>query len=189
MSHSFLRFSRTHRAPAFLLARSGVDGRFPDMPLAASPPHPLVASRRHHLRRQTAVQTSVPLGSDFRMERGQIVEASQNSPPCAVWAAGVLHDPCGYDSLPFMSKGAPPPDLPVAERSYLIGRQPAVVFRVPLRSDVWIERRYIVLAGYHCFPRANRASSASAPAQDACPPRMTLITFPLDISLASCQHV
>ena len=163
-------FSGAYGASTFLLSGSGVDGCFPNMPLAASPPHPLVASRRHHLWRQTAVQSSVPLGSDFRMERGQIVEASQNPPPCTVWGGRILNYPCGYDSLPFMSKGTPPPDLPVAERSYLVWRQTAIALSVPLCSDIRIERRQIILAGYHGLPRANRASSASAPAEYASSP-------------------
>ena len=160
-----LCFAGTHRASAFLLASSGIDGCFPDVSLTASPPHPFMASRRHHLWRQTAVQRSIPLGGDLRIERCKIVEASQNAPPCTVWAAGVFRDPCSNDSLPFMIKGTPPPNFPVAERSDLVWSQDAVALRVPLRGKARKERRQIILAGHHGFSRAERASGASAPAE------------------------
>ena len=165
-----LCFAGTHRASAFLLARSGIDGCFPDVSLAASPPHPLTASRRHHLRRQAAVQRIVPLDGDLRIDRCKIVEAGQNAPSCAVGAAGVFRDPRSDDSLPFVIKGTPPPNLPVAERSDLVWCQAAVSLRVPLRGKARKERRQIILAGHHGFSRADRALGTSAPAQDAGPP-------------------
>lgn len=103
-----LCFAGTHRASAFLLASSGIDGCFPDVSLTASPPHPFMASRRHHLWRQTAVQRSIPLGGDLRIERCKIVEASQNAPPCTVWAAGVFRDPCSNDSSNYRRAALPP---------------------------------------------------------------------------------
>ena len=184
-----LCFASAHRASAFLLACPGVDGCFPDVSLAASPPHPLMASRRHHLRRQAAVQRIVPLDGDLRTDRCKIVEAGQNAPSRAVGTAGVFRAPCSDDSLPFVTKGTPPPNLPVAEGSNLIWCQTAVALRVPLRSKPRKERRQIILAGHHGFSRADRALGTSVPAQDAGPPGMAFPAFPPNISFTSRQHI
>lgn len=163
-------FSGAYGTSAFLLSGSGVDGYFPDVSLTASPPHPFMASRRHHLWRQTAVQRSIPLGGDFRMKRCKIVEASQNAPSCAVWAAGVLYSSCCNDGLPFMTKCASPPYLSVAEGSDLIRSQTSVALRIPLCGKARKERRQIILAGHHSLPSTNRASRASASAEYASSP-------------------
>lgn len=160
-------FSGAYGTSAFLLSGSGVDGCIPDVSLTASPPHPFMASRRHHLWRQTAVQRVIPLRGDFRMKRSKIIKTSQNAPSCAVWAAGVLYSSCCNDGLPFMTKCASPPYLSVAEGSDLIRSQTSVALRIPLCGDVWKERRQIILAGHHSLPSANRASGASASAEYA----------------------
>lgn len=163
-------FSGAYGTSTFLLSGSGVDGCFPNMPFSAFPPYPFMASRRHHLWGQTAVQRVIPLGGDLRIERCKIVEASQNAPSCAVWAAGVLYSSCCNDGLPFMTKCASPPYLSVAEGSDLIRSQTSVALRIPLCGDVWKERRQIILAGHHSLPSANRASRASASAEYASSP-------------------
>lgn len=163
-------FSGAYGTSTFLLSGSGVDGCFPDVSLTASPPHPFMASRRHHLWCQTAVQRSIPLGGDLRIERSKIIKTSQNAPSCAVWAAGVLYSSCCNDGLPFMTKCASPPYLSVAEGSDLIRSKTSVALRIPLCGDVWKERRQIILAGHHSLPSANRASRASASAEYASSP-------------------
>ena len=163
-------FSGAYGTSTFLLSGSGVDGCFPDVSLTASPPHPFMASRRHHLWCQTAVQRSIPLGGDLRIERSKIIKTSQNAPSCAVWAAGVLYSSCCNDGLPFMTKCVSPPYLSVAEGSDLIRSQTSVALRIPLCGDVWKERRQIILAGHHSLPSANRASRASASAEYAISP-------------------
>ena len=178
-------FSGAYGTSTFLLSGSGVDGRFPNMPFSAFPPYPLVTSRRYHFWSQTAVQRAIPLRGDFRMKRSKIIETGQDAPSCAVWAPGVFYSSCSNDGLPFMAKCTSPPDLPVAEGSDLIRSQTSVALRIPLCGDVWKERRQIILAGHHGLPSANRASHASASAQNACPPRMASIAFPPDASFAS----
>lgn len=163
-------FSGAYGTSTFLLSGSGVDGRFPNMPFSAFPPHPFMASRRHHFWGQTAVQRSIPLGSDLRIERSKIIKTSQNAPSCAVWAAGVLYSSCCNDGLPFMTKCASPPYLSVAEGSDLIRSQTSVALRVPLRGKARKEHRQIILAGHHSLPSANRASRASASAEYASSP-------------------
>ena len=163
-------FSGAYGTSTFLLSDSGVDGRFPNMPFSAFPPYPLVTSRRYHFWGQTAVQRAIPLRGDFRMKRSKIIKTSQNAPSCAVWAAGVLYSSCCNDGLPFMTKCASPPYLSVAEGSNLIRSQTSVALRIPLRGDVWKERRQIILAGHHSLPSANRASRASASAEYASSP-------------------
>ena len=180
-----LCFSGTHGASAFLLAGSGIDGCFPNMSFAATPPNPSVTSRRYHFWCQRAIQCIVPLGCNFRVDRCKIVKARQDAPSCAVWAPGVFYSSCSNDGLPFMAKCTSPPDLPAAEGSDLIRSQTSVALRIPLCGDVWKERRQIILAGHHGLPSANRASRASASAQNACPPRMASIAFPPDASFAS----
>ena len=163
-------FSGAYGTSTFLLSGSGVDGCFPDVSLTASPPHPFMASRRHHFWGQTAVQRAIPLRGDFRMKRSKIIKTSQNAPSCAVWAAGVLYSSCCNDGLPFMTKCASPPYLSVAEGSDLIRSQTSVALRVPLRGKARKERRQIILAGHHSLPSANRASRASASAEYASSP-------------------
>ena len=162
-----LCFSGTHRAPAFLLTGSGVDSSFPNMSFAAPPPDPFMTPQCYHFRCQTVIQRIVPLSSDSWEKRCKIIEASQNAPPCAVWATGVFYSSCSNNGLPFMPKCALPPDLSVAEGSDLIRSQTSVAFRVPLCGDVWKKRRQIILTGHHGLPRANRASRASASAEYA----------------------
>ena len=178
-------FSGAYGTSTFLLSGSGVDGRFPNMAFSAFPPYPLVTSRRYHFWSQTAVQRAIPLRGDFRMKRSKIIETGQNAPARTIWAGGAFHGSgCNY-CLPFMSKRTSPPDLFVAEGSDLIRSQTSVALRIPLCGDVWKERRQIILAGHHGLPSANRASRASASAQNACPPRMASIAFPPDASFAS----
>ena len=165
-----LCFSSTHGTAAFLLAGSGIDGCFPNMSFVASPPYSLMAPRCYHFRCQTDIQRIVPLSSDIWVKRCKIVEASQNAPSCAAWAARVLYNSCSNDGLPFMPKRASPPNPPVAEGSYLIWFQTSVAFRVPLCGDVWKECRQIIFTGHHGLPSANRASRASASAEYASSP-------------------
>lgn len=182
-------FSGAYGTSTFLLSGSGVDCCFPNMPFSAFPPYPLVTSRRYHFRGQTAVQRAVPLRGDFRMKRSKIIETSQNTTPCAVRKARILHDPCGNNGLPFMAKCASPPNPLVAEGGYLIRLQAAIALCVPFCGEARKACCQIILTGHHGFSKANRTSCTSASAQDACPPRMAFITFPPDASFASCQHI
>ena len=115
-----LSFARTHGTAAFFLAGSGIDGCFPNMTFVASPPYSLMAPRCYHFRCQTDIQRIVPLSSDSWIKRCKIVEASQNAPSRAVWAARVLYNSCSNDGLPFVPKCASPPNPPVAEGSNLV---------------------------------------------------------------------
>ena len=165
-----LSFARTHGTAAFFLAGSGIDGCFPNMTFVASPPYSLMAPRCYHFRCQTDIQRIVPLSSDSWIKRCKIVEASQNAPSRAVWAARVLYNSCSNDGLPFVPKCASPPNPPVAEGSNLVWSQTSVALCVPLCGDVWKGRRQIILAGHHGLPSANRASRTSASAEYASSP-------------------
>lgn len=172
-----------------MLAGSGIDSCFPNMSFAATPPNPSVTSRRYHFRCQTGVPCIVPLSSDSWIKRCKIVEASQNAPSCAVWAARVLYNSCSNDGLPFVPKCASPPNPPVAERSNLIWSQTSVSLRVPLCGDVWKGRRQIILAGHHGLPSANRALRTSASAEYASSPCVSVLAFPPNIFMTSFQYI
>lgn len=75
------------RAAGFGLPGPGIYYGAPHVPFGAAPPDLFMASRRHLLRRQRAVELARPLGGDARLDRREVVEARQDLPPRAVWAA------------------------------------------------------------------------------------------------------
>mgnify|MGYP006968329999 CR=1 FL=1 len=187
--HISLCFSGTDRTAAFIFSGSGVDNRFPDVSFAAFPPDALMAARRDHFRRQAAVERIIPLCSQLWKERCKIIEASQNTPACAIRTSGVFHGSGCDDRLPFMAEHTSPPDLFVAVGRHLIRFQTAITLSIPFRSEIWKERKQIIFAGNGSFAAANRASAAAYPAQNACAPRMTVFAAPPHILLTACQHI
>ena len=80
--------SCTYRAAALLHPGSGINKGFPDVAVGALPPDSPVAARSHLIRRQSAVESWVPFPRHLRLQRCQIIEATQHLPIHAVGTAG-----------------------------------------------------------------------------------------------------
>ena len=78
--------SGAHRTAALFCTCSGIDRRFPTVPLRALPPDLPAAAHCDHGRCQSTVETCVPLLREFWFQGCQVVEPFQDFPTGTVRA-------------------------------------------------------------------------------------------------------
>ena len=153
-------------AAAELVAGAAIDNGLPDVASAALPPNFFAAAGKDMVGREWAVESWVPLGCNFRIEGGEIVEAWEHFFICAIWTSAVALGTAGNDGLILMAFVADPPDFFVAGGGDVVWGEGAVFGRVPLTGDVWILAGEVVFAGDDLFACADWATAAAAAAGD-----------------------
>lgn len=168
-------------AAAELVAGAAVDDGLPDVAGATLPPNFFAAAGKDMVGREWAVEGWVPLGCNFRIEGGEIVEAWEHFFICAIWTTAVALGTAGNDGLILMAFVADPPDFLVAGRGDVVWGEGAVFGWVPLAGDVWILAGEVVFAGDDLFACADWATAAAAAAGDGCLIGVAFGTDPPDL--------
>lgn len=148
-------------AAAELVAGAAVDDGLPDVAGAALPPNFFAAAGKDMVGREWAVEGWVPLGCNFGIEGGEIVEAWEHFFICAIWTTAVALGTAGNDGLILVAFIADPPDFLVAGGGDVVWSEGAVFGRVPLAGNVWILAGKIVFAGDDLFACADWATAAA----------------------------
>ena len=176
-------------AAAELVAGAAVDDGLPDVAGAALPPNFFAAAGKDMVGREWAVEGWVPLGCNFRIEGGEIVEAWEHFFICAIWTTAVALGTAGNDGLILVAFVADPPDFFVAGGGDMVWGEGAVFGRVPLAGDVWILAGEIVFAGDDLFACADWATAAAAAAGDGCLIGVAFGTDPPDFAPTAGDNV
>ena len=153
-------FPCADRTAAFLRAGAGVDDGFPYMVFGTDPPDFPVAADGDGRRGEVAVQGGVPLVSQGRVERCQVVEARQDFSARAVGAAAAAPRAVGDACLVAVSLGTAPPDPAVGVVRHLLGGQGPVFVGVPFRRQRRKACGQIVLPRLYFSSRTNGAARA-----------------------------
>ena len=176
-------------AAAELVAGAAVDDGLPDVAGAALPPNFFAAAGKDMVGREWAVEGWVPLGCNFRIKGGEIVEAWEHFFICAIWTTAVALGTAGNDGLILMAFVADPPDFLVAGGSDVVWGEGAVFGWVPLAGDVWILAGEVVFAGDDLFACADWATAAAAAAGDGCLIGVAFGTDPPDFAPTAGDNV
>lgn len=139
--------------------------------------------------REWAVEGWVPLGCNFGIEGGEVVEAWEHFFICAIWTTAVALGTAGNDGLILMAFVADPPDFLVAGGGDVVWGESAVFGWVPLAGDVWILAGEVVFAGDDLFTCADWATAAAAAAGDGCLIGVAFGTDPPDFAPTTGDNV
>ena len=176
-------------AAAVLGAGSAVDDGLPDVSVLTLPPHFPAAAGEYVVGSKSAVLGWVPLGCNFGIKSGEIVEAWEHFFICAIWTTAVALGTAGNDSLILMAFVADPPDFLVAGGGDVVWGEGAVFGRVPMTGDVWILAGEVVFAGDDLFAGADWATAAAAAAGDGCLIGVAVGTDPPDFAPTAGDNV
>ena len=176
-------------AAAELVAGAAVDDGLPDVAGAALPPNFFAAAGKDMVGREWAVEGWVPLGCNFGIKSGEIVEAWEHFFICAIWTTTVALGTTGNDGLILMAFVADPPDFLVAGGGDVVWGERAVFGWVPLAGDVWILAGEVVFAGDDLFACADWATAAAAAAGDGCLIGVAFETDPPDFAPTAGNNI